>query len=193
MINTIIFDLDGTLINLNVDFKTLVPKVQTLLQMDEKPSPFLETIIQRTKENITLRNKIWLLIDKMEEDSVPKSEIFPETIQVLNELKKKGYNLSLVTLQGKKAVQLIFQKFSLSNYFHPIITRENSYLRDQQIEFALKILKLSKEQVLMIGDRTNDVTSSQKIGVNCILIRRRYNPSEGTIVIKSLSELFQYL
>ena len=81
---TIIFDLDGTLINLNLNFNILLKKVQDLLQIDKKPVPFLETIVRYTKENRTLQNKVWNLIDQEEIKSVQDSQIFPETTQVLD-------------------------------------------------------------------------------------------------------------
>lgn len=193
MINTIIFDLDGTLINLNIDFIKLKSEVQALLKMKEPPTPFLEKIIEHSSENLSLRNMIWNVIDRVEEESISKVHIFPETIQVINELKEKGYNLSLVTMQGRKIVHKILKKFSLFKLFNPKITREDSHLRNLQIELVIKNLKLSKNQIIMIGDRINDVNSSKKAGVKCILIRRRYNPLKGTIVIKSLSEIFQYI
>ncbi|MHA1649734.1 MAG: HAD family hydrolase [Candidatus Helarchaeota archaeon] len=190
---TIIFDLDGTLINLNLNFNILLKKVQDLLQIDKKPVPFLETIVQYTKENRTLQNKVWNLIDQEEIKSVQDSQIFPETTQVLDRLKNIGYGITLVTLQGKKATNLLLKKFSLSKFFKLTITREDSFLRANQINITLNYLNLTKNEVIMVGDRLNDVKAAKSIGVPCILIRRRYNPLPDTIVIKSLLDLFQYL
>jgi len=193
MIKVIIFDLDGTLVNLNLDFEKLLSKIQALLQTHEELSPFLEAIIKHTENNLSLRKKAYEIIDEMEQKSINNLQIFPETVQVLNDLKSRGDTLALVTLQGRKAVDLILQKYSLTNIFNSIITRENSHLRSEQIDRIITLLKIPKPQVLMVGDRLNDVKASKKVGINWILVRRQYTPLEGSIVIKSLSEIFQYL
>ncbi len=193
IINTIIFDLDGTLVDLNMDFTKLKSQIQAILNMKDPPTPFLEKIIEHTGEDETLRNEIWALIDNAETQAIPNSKIFPETYNSLNELKEKGFNLSLVTMQGQKTAHQLLKKYRLFELFNPIITRENSHLRNIQIQHVIDILKLTKDRVIMVGDRLNDVICSKKVGVNCILIRRRFNPLEGTIVIKNLSELYQYL
>jgi HAD superfamily hydrolase (TIGR01549 family) len=193
MICTIIFDLDGTLVNLNLNMEKLVSEIEDLIQTKIDSGPFLESIISHTKENPHLRQKIWNTIDRIEKENIHNLQIFPETIPVLNEIKSRNYNLALVTLQGQKATSLILRKLSLTAFFNPIITRENSYLRSQQLELALESLQLAKDQALFVGDRLNDLEESQKAGIKCILIRRKFNPLKGVIVIKSLSDLLQYI
>jgi len=193
MIYTIIFDLDGTLVNLNLNMENLVSEIEDLIQAKIDSGPFLESIISYTKDNPPLRQKIWNTIDRIEKENIHNLQIFPETISVLNEIKSRNYNLALVTLQGQKATSLILRKLSLTAFFNPIITRENSYLRSQQLELALESLQLAKDQALFVGDRLNDLEESQKAGIKCILIRRKFNPLKGVIVIKSLSDLLQYI
>ena len=193
MKKTIIFDLDGTLINLNLDFEELNSKILALLNLNKKSGPLLDTIIHETMNNKNLREKIWILVDKVELENIEQLEVFPETIAVLNDLQKQGYGLALVTLQGRKATQKILHKLEIFDFFNPIFTREDSHKRSRQIELVIKSLNIPKDQILMVGDRLNDVKASKEVDVNCILIRRSYNPLEGTIVIKSLSELHQYL
>jgi HAD superfamily hydrolase (TIGR01549 family) len=183
MIKTLIFDLDGTLVKLNLNIDKLVSDLQSLLGTKLESGPLLESIISYTKENLKLRKKAWAIIDQIEKESISNLQIFPETISVLNEIRDKNYKLALVTLQGQKATALILQKLSLAHFFNPIITRENSHLRGHQLELALNALKESKDEVLFVGDRLNDLQESQKVGINCILIRRKFNPINGTIVI----------
>ena len=193
MVNTLIFDLDGTLVNLNLNTEKLILELQTLLGAKLESGPLLESIISYTKENLKLRKKAWAIIDRVEKESITNLQIFPETISVLDEIRSKNYRLALVTLQGQKATALVLRSLSLTHIFNPIITRENSHLRSQQLELVLNSLKKPKDEVLFVGDRLNDLQESQKIGINCILIRRKFNPLDGTIVIQSLSELLQYI
>ncbi len=193
MIKTLIFDLDGTLVNLNLNTEKIVSALQNLLGAKIESVPLLESVISYTKENLKLRKKAWAIIDRVEKESISNLQIFPETISVLNEIRGKNYRFALVTLQGQKATALVLRKLSMTPFFNPIITRENSHLRGQQLELVLNSLKVSKDEVLFVGDRLNDLQESRKTGINCILIRRKFNPLNGTIVIQSLSELLQYV
>ncbi|MHA1357044.1 MAG: HAD family hydrolase [Candidatus Helarchaeota archaeon] len=193
MIKTIIFDLDGTLINLNLDFKKLKKEIQELLQIPNDLVPFLESIFHHTEDNLGLRKEALDLIENYEEACIPNLEIYPETVSVIRQLKEKGYNLALVTMQGQKAANLILLKLSLNQLFYPIITRERSIIRSEQINLIIKALKLSKTQVIMVGDRLNDVNAARMIGITPILIRRCFNPLEGTIVIQSLAEILDHI
>jgi len=193
MVNTLIFDLDGTLVNLNLNTEKLILELQTLLGAKLESGPLLESMISYTKENLKLRKKAWAIIDRVEKENITNLQIFPETISVLDEIRSKNYRLALVTLQGQKATALVLRSLSLTHVFNPIITRENSHLRSQQLELVLNSLKKPKDEVLFVGDRLNDLQESQKIGINCILIRRKFKPLDGTIVIQSLSELLQYI
>ncbi|MDD1776863.1 MAG: HAD hydrolase-like protein [Candidatus Helarchaeota archaeon] len=193
MIKTLIFDLDGTLVNLNLNTEKLVLELQALLGTKLESGPLLESVISYTEENSKLRKKAWAIIDRVEKESIANLQIFPETISVLNEIKGKTYGLALVTLQGQKATALVLRKLALTHFFNPIITRENSHLRSHQLELVLNSLNISRDEVLFVGDRLNDLQEARKVEINCILIRRKFNPLDGTIVIQSLSELLQYV
>lgn len=192
MNNSVIFDLDGTLVNLNIDFNALKRQIKDILQIQIEPTPLLEIINSQTEHNLILRQQIWDLIDEIELKSVNQIEIFPESLSVLKKLKKENYTIALVTLQGRKATNLIVNNY-FPNCFKKVITREYSYLREIQLQIILDQLKIQKERIIMVGDRLNDVKSSEKVGIKCILVRRTYNPLKNTIVVKSLSEIFQYL
>lgn len=193
MVKNLIFDLDGTLVNLNLNTEKLILELQALLGAKLETGPLLESVISNTKENQQLRKKAWAIIDRVEKESIINLQIFPETISVLNEIRAKNYGVALVTLQGHKATALVLRKLALTHFFNPIITRENSHLRSHQLELVLNSLKISKDEVLFVGDRLNDLQEAQKVGIKCILIRRKFNPLDGTIVIRSLSELLQYI
>ena len=129
MIKTIIFDLDGTLIDLNLDFNKLRNEIQELLQLANPPTPLLESIYQHTEDNFNLRKNALDLIDKYEMESVSNLNLYPETLSTIKQLHEKGHNFALVTMQGQKATNLILKNLSLNKLFYPIITRDNSISR----------------------------------------------------------------
>ncbi len=128
-----------------------------------------------------------------------KKEIFDYTIEILEYLKSKNYQLHLIT-NGFDKIQL--QKLKSSNidsYFNEIITSEksNSLKPNKEIfEFALDITKASLAESIMIGDNLEtDIEGGSKAGLDTVFVNhlkiKQTIPSTFTIYhLKELEEIF---
>ncbi len=105
------------------------------------------------------------------------AKLYPETEQVLTELKKKYKLVLLVNTDCFSVVQLI-EKFKLNDYFDEIVlSYEVGHLKTDPDMFnrAMKKIKVKKvEQVLMVGDSLEtDVKGAETAGIKAILVDRR--------------------
>lgn len=192
-VKALIFDLDGTLLTLPIRYDRLKKRLRTVLRMDYSFTPLFSSIETLTKERPELRPKVYGILDEEERLAVKAMVPQPNVKGVLQFLKEKGFDLGLVTLQGKNTALMALKVMNIQNFFNTIITRESSLNRKEQLKMALRALHA--KNAVVIGDRVEDVDAGKQLG--CLVIgiskssrrRRRLRDSEPRGVISSLSEL----
>lgn len=189
MIKGIIFDLDGTLIHLPIKYDIIRKDIQNLFKTNNEFIPLIPSIIQNAP-NDKMIHEAFEIICKEELVAVDKLEIVDGAIDLLNHLHPK-FSLGLVTLQCRKATEKIISKMGVDNLFSYVLTLDESTDRINQIEKMVASLDLSSDEVVMIGDRLNDVVSATKVGCNSILVGNKKLPqNEHKIrVVAKLSDL----
>ncbi len=121
---------------------------------------------------------------------------YPETIKVLEELKKKGIKLGLISNTFKSSVDGLLEKFGMDKLFDVVcFSCDTGYLKTdvEMINHALKQLGVTKEETIMVGDSMQtDIVGAEKAGVFPVLIDRK-GTREYTNKIASLTELEKFL
>lgn len=189
MIKGIIFDLDGTLIRLPIKYDVIRKELQTLFKTNNEFIPLIPSII-KTASNDKMLHEAFGIICKEETMAIDKLEIIDNAIDLLNKLHQK-FSLGLVTLQCRKAAEKIISKIGADNLFSHVLTLDESTDRINQIEKMVSLLNLPLDEVVMVGDRLNDVISATKVGCNSILVGNKKPPqNEDKIsVVEKLSDL----
>lgn len=121
-------------------------------------------------------------------------ESWPEVIQ---ELKKAGYIIGIITSNSKKNVKK-FLKNKNSEYFEFIY---NSGLtgKERKIKKVMRKRKLSNEDILYVGDEIRDIKSSHNMKVHIASVDWGYNTRESLernrpdYIIEEPKELIQIL
>ena len=103
-----------------------------------------------------------------------KTNLFPYTIEILNYLKAKGYQMHLIT-NGFESVQ--FKKIEnskIANYFIEVITSEasNSLKPHKEIfEYALDKANATVDKSIMIGDNeAADIQGAINMGMDSVFV-----------------------
>ena len=191
MIKGIIFDLDGTLIQLPINYDILQSNLKFFFNTSENLKPLIPTIIELSKNDQNKIKKAFSLICKEEILASKNFKIMDDAIEILQFLKSKNLILSLVTMQCRDALEKILYKMNILDLFDFIITRDENYNRFEQIQYSLNHTSLNSSEVLMIGDRIHDVESAKKAG--CIPILKinkiQKNPSFSCTKIQNLIEI----
>lgn len=164
MIEGVIFDLDGTLIHLPINYKTLLKEFRRIMKTS-KVKPLVQTIATLDQETRRKVDKVWT---RAELEALPDLKIHNKGMKLYQ--KFSGKPLALVTMQSRRVVEEILRALKLS--FDVVITREESLDRTKQIEVAVAKLGLKPKDVLMIGDRESDKTSSEKIGCQFLMVMK---------------------
>ena len=156
MIEAVIFDLDGTLIHLPVDYEKLFIEFKKIIHTDNV-QPITEVILKLDKNT---QHRVFMAWDKAELAAAPHITINKEGMEIYKSFSQKPK--ALVTMQGKAVVKNILARLKLS--FNFTVTREDSLNRKEQLENAEEKLKRRFDSILFVGDTENDAMAAEKVG-----------------------------
>lgn len=102
---------------------------------------------------------------------------YPETLEVLQSLKDRGFKLALVSNAPKDNVDGVVEKYDMAKYFdHIHISSKMGLLKQDPKTFdhVASALGVTKEEMLMVGDSMEtDIEGAQNAGVKAVLVDRR--------------------
>ena len=96
------------------------------------------------------------------------ADLYPGIIEILDILKKNNVLLSIYTGKGRDASIITLQKLKIYDYFDLIITGDEVKEHKpspEGITMFLEKFRLSREEVLMVGDAPADIRASRTAGV----------------------------
>jgi putative hydrolase of the HAD superfamily len=124
-----------------------------------------------------------------------KTALFPYTIEIIEYLTNKGYELHLIT-NGFEEVQWgKLRNSQIDHYFKEVITSEKAMSlkpHKEIFEYALQTAKASKEESIMIGDNLDaDIRGAMEAGLDTIFVNHIGEQTElkPTYIIHHLKEL----
>jgi HAD superfamily hydrolase (TIGR01549 family) len=158
MIAAAVFDLDGTLACLPVNWEALFEDLKRIMHADTV-RPLVDSVARLDEKT---RLEVFAVWDNAEVAIFESATACGEGIRLYHEF--AGKPKALVTLQGKAVVTLILKKFGLS--FDVVVTREDSLFRAQQLLMAAEKLKVPPKNLLFVGNADSDVVAAQKVGCN---------------------------
>ena len=176
-LTTILYDLDGTLINTNkviiesfrATFHKHFPNIS--LSRDQILS-FIGPTLQDTFEVYT--NDPFLIQEMINtyrtfyiDYEMGNFEIYPDVIETIKKLKQQGYQLGIVTSKFKEAAWPSFTYYSLQDYFEVFVALddvEQPKPNRNPIDIALRRFP-SNGKTIMIGDNQGDILAGKNAGI----------------------------
>lgn len=128
-----------------------------------------------------------------------KTNLFPDTLEVLDYLKNKGYNLHLITNGFEKLQHAKLENSGMKHYFKHIITSEgsNNVKPNKEIfDYAFALAKAVAEESIMIGDNQEaDIQGGINAGMHTVFVNHidaepLVKPTYMVHDLKSLKAIF---
>jgi pyrophosphatase PpaX len=210
MIEAILFDLDGTLINTNnlilKSFKHTFKTYFNNFEINDEEivklfgEPLWTSMEKYDKENVDKLIDIFHEYNESAHDDLTES--FEGVEDTLVKLKEMGIKLAIVTSKRKVMVERGLNLFKLKEYFDVIVTPEDTKIHKPFAEPALKaceLLNVSPSKSLMIGDSHNDILCGKNAGTKTCLVKYTVLPFDELLkyapdfVIDSIKDILNIL
>ena len=192
-IRTILFDLDGTLIDTNqliIDsFKHTFDHFQLSFTREEiiefNGPPLIETF---SKIDV---DRAVDMIEKYREHNLAEHDnyvtAFPQVVETLEELKKHNLKLGIVTAKMKPTAIKGLKLTGIHHYFDSIITLDDvkhSKPHPEPVITAMQELNAEARTTLMVGDNSHDIESGKNAGVQTAGVAWSFKGRERLLTYK---------
>jgi len=193
-----LFDFDNTLYDTSGSMKAILRKGLPAIGIEFRDSDF-DDLIGMDLEQIFAakcgdRSKVKAYSDAclsvLESSAYMSGQPFDDTVDAIRGLRDSGATMAVVSGKQVYKIENLLERDGLMDCFDAIIGHESTARHKPHpdpILRCLHVLRLSKEDVLFIGDSPNDIGAARAAGVDYIIVDRRRTLPDGVPRMDSLS------
>jgi phosphoglycolate phosphatase len=181
MMKAIIFDFDGTLTELTLDFASLEEEI-IKVALDYVPADivrssedrFIIEMIYRIANRMDMRGpefqkEAFNRLKSLELEASKGKDVFPYTRGVLAGLHEKNIKTAIITRTCRDVLKQVFP--DMNGYIHTAVTRED--IREVKpdpahVREALRLLRVAPEEAMMVGDHPTDIYAGNALNVKTV-------------------------
>jgi len=215
----IVFDLDGTLIDSEVDFVKMKQNMIGVLEEHGVPkgklTPQMTTVIimenaekywseqgKAESEKVYLRDEMTRIMDQGELEAISTLTVIPGVQETVKKLKQRGYKLAILTRSHHKYAEEALKKIGLEKEFDVILGRGETPQPKPYAEamiYAAKALGLSLTEVVLVGDHHLDSTCAVNAKCNFIGVAtgprgdKSWEINRPNVILPSVYDIPEYL
>ncbi|AXG74448.1 HAD family hydrolase [Flavobacterium arcticum] len=209
MIKTVIFDMDGVIVDTepvhyyayHQHFKNLEIEVSDALYASFTGNS-TKNVYQKLKEAFLIEHEIDALVNQKRElfndafDTKEDLDLLPGVRELIIDLHENGVNLILASSASKVTISRVFNRFKLHQYFSHIVSGEDfpkSKPHPAIFEKAAQLSGNEKHECIVIEDSTNGVKAAKAAGIYCVgynsVHSKMQELTEADIVISDFNSL----
>lgn len=206
-IKAVLFDFDGTLVFLPINYDQMRSKLKELFLQFGIESDFyplidsIEDSLLKLKDNVSksllkiIKKRAYFIVDEEELKSIKNAKLANGTKEVLSTLKKNNIRIAIISRNGKKCINEGISRLNITKPDLIVSRNDVSELKPdpEHIMVALNKLKLKPSEVVLIGDSHHDLISGKRLNIQTFLITHRELQKKETLdpnyIISNLFEI----
>ncbi len=211
----LLFDLDGTLVDsatdlhraMNMSLNALqlptVTEAQVRVWVGKGTALFCQSTLQHLTGKVDPAQQQQLLetfLKIYNADPCVETQPFDGVVEFLEWGLAQKKTMICVTNKPELPARAIVDHLGMTHYFADVIGGDRFEERKphpRQLLHCVEQYAQSKDQVLMIGDSSNDVEAARRAGIDCVVVSYGYNHGENILdcqpqqVVDNLCELIK--
>jgi phosphoglycolate phosphatase len=197
-----IFDFDGTLANsialgLEVYNEYAHKYKSDPIRIEEFPELRKHTYAEAMRMNhirLSVLPAMILQLRKVMKGRMESVQPYDGIVPALEELTRLGYKLAVVTSNAADIVEQFLERHNFPP-FEFVWAEKNLFGKDKALRHIVKRKKISREQMIYVGDEPRDVVACKKVGIRVIGVswglggRQGFHISEPDLLIDAINQL----
>jgi HAD superfamily hydrolase (TIGR01509 family) len=209
MLQTVIFDMDGVIVDTEPIHKYAYYQHFKLLEIDVSAEMFAtftgnstKNVFEKIKDHFGIIEDTTTLIEKKRSlfnaafDTKEDLFLLEGVENLIKQLHQNGIQLILASSSSKVTISRVFNRFNLHHYFSHIVSGEDFQQSKPNPAIFLEAVRLSnskKENCIVIEDSTNGIKAAHAAGIFCVGYRsvnsKKQDYSLANVVIDNFEEL----
>ena len=193
MINTILWDFDGTLLNTNDVILECWQHTYEHYYGHRMPvehitkcfgEPLLVTMA-REFPDVPPKDSAEVYRDFQKDKAYVWAKTIPGVFELVEYLKGKGYKQCIVTSRTMESTLRYLSLFDKGHLFDGLVTCDDTDKHKPEPEpilLGLEKMKSKKEEALMVGDGVFDIKCANNAGVKSVLVGWRITDSDNSVI-----------
>lgn len=180
-INTVLFDFDGTIMDTNNvilqswqhTFRTVEGKERPEEDIFGTFGEPLYITMEKVLPQIPVEEGVQIYRSFHYDNFTELIEVFPGILELLAELKARGFKTGIVTSRLRQTTEIGLKKYDMAQYFDTIVTCDDTDKHKpdpEPVNIALERLGSKPEEAVMIGDSMFDILCAKGAGVKSAMV-----------------------
>lgn len=213
MIDAIIFDMDGVLVDsepFHIEIENRQFRLNKLFISDDEHLKYMGIASDVMWKKIAERHILQLPVEELIEQNRTESirffselaeiPVMPGLFDLLEKLRTKNYPLAVASSSFPEIIDLILEKTELKNYFQVIVSSQEAGKSKPEPDvflLAAKKLGVKPENCLVVEDSANGIKAAHAAGMSCVAFQgpgaNPQNQKEADAFVKSYDQLAMML
>jgi len=215
VVRAVVFDLDGTIVNFNIDRKSVRAEVKKFLgrkgfplsvfSSEDSVFDILKKVEIRMRSDgeeeqkiARLREDALRILGRYEMEAARITNLVPGALETFRELRRRELKMGVFTVSSETSTETVLGSLGVRDLFDAVITRRSvQELKPgtAPLEATLEALAVKPQEAVVVGKSIQDMSSARELGITAIGImtdassRKKLTSAGAQYVIPSLVNL----